>query len=590
MALREVFADIGLKVSGQEKVKQAESSVDALAGAATGLVAAFAGNALFEGIRGFAAELDTFDDLSAQTKVSTEALQVWGYAAQLSGSSAAEFNRGLELLQKGLGQADAATSLQAKALDTLGVAYRDAAGEVRPLAEILPSVLENFSSLPSDAKKAEVATALFGRAGVRMIPTLERGTAGMADLRREMDEFGGIVGGDTIAAAGEFRDQMARLDRASFALKGTLASALFPQLSKVIEGIARGVGSLSNFTRNTTLADNAGLALAATLGGPVLSALGPFLKTGLKFAGIYAAVDDVIGFLNGKESVIADLLDGAFGYGTADQVRDWANDAIDQFWYFQGNADAALLTLESSQATTFQKMLASVGLLTNGSVDSFAAISEGWESILLDMTIAIDEWILGVSTKWNSLIDSLVGNAGPLSGVLDFLKVDDKSSSLVNEEGLAQRRARRDELDDRAFRRETGRLDGQSERQLVAARERASRETVGYDGLTATEREYNRTARPGEAIAPRTTRRARVNAEIAEQRAAVERGAAATATIDKAVAAGTTAVFNDNKSLTFTFPKGTSAADQAAITQAVKDVIRSGNREALQALTQKGSK
>ncbi len=590
MALREVFADIGLRVSGQQAVKQANSSVDSLADAATGLVAAFAGNALFEGIKGFAEELDVLDDLSAQTKVSTDALQTWGYAAQLSGSSASEFNRALELLQKGLGNADAATSAQAKALESLGVAYKDGAGDVKPLADILPEVLATFGNLPNQAKKAEVATALFGRAGVRMIPTLERGTAGMADLRKEMEEFGGVVGGDTIAAAGEFKDNLARLDRASFALKGTLASALFPQLSKMIEGLAKGVGTFSNFTKGTTLADNAGIALAATLAGPVLRAFGPFLGKGLKFAAIYGAVDDVIGFLNGKESVIADILDAAFGGGTADQVRDWANDAIDQFGYFVDNADAALLTLESSQATTFQKMLAGVGLLANGSVNTFAAIAEGWEGIMLSMSIAIDEFVLGVGTAWNRMISDMVGNAGPLSGILDFLKVDDKSSALVNEDGLAARRKRKDELDIRAHERETGKGAFAGGRQGEEARRRASQETRGFDGLTAREREHNRTAGPGEQIAPRTTRRARINTEREEQRAAGERTGAATATIDKAAAAGTSLMFNDNKSLSFTFPKGTSAADQAQIVQAVKDVIRSGNRDAVQALTQRGSK
>jgi hypothetical protein len=590
MALREVFADIALKVTGQGAVKQANDSVDSLASAATGLVAAFAGNALLDGIKGFAEELDTLDDLSAQTKVSTDALQTWGYAAQLSGSSAVEFNRGLELLQKGLGNADAATSAQAKALESLGVAFKGANGEVKPLAEILPDVLATFSSLPSDAKKAEVATALFGRAGVRMIPTLERGREGMAALRAEMEEFGGPVADDTIASAGEFKDSLAKLDLAGTALKGTLAKALFPQLANLFTSIARGVGTLSNFTRGTTLADNAGFALAATLAGPVLGALRPFLGKGLKFAAIYGAVDDVIGFLNGKDSIIEDLLDGAFGHGTADQVRDWANDAIDQFGYFVENADAAYATLESSQATTFQRMMAGVGLLANGSVDTFAAISEGWESIMLDMSIAIDEFVLGVGTAWNQMISDMVGNAGPLSGILDFLKVDDKSSSLVNEDGLAARRARKDDLQKRAHERETGQGEFAAGRRGENARKRSSEETRGFDGLTATEREHNRTARPGEAIAPRTTRRGRVNAERAEQAAAGERAGQATATIDKAAAAGTTLQFNDNKSLSFTFPKGTSASDQAQIVQAVKDVMRAGNREAVQALTQRGTK
>src|SRR5688572_31369301 len=54
------------------------------------------------------------------------------------------------------------------------------------------------------------------------------------------------------------------------------------------------------------------------------------LKRGLKFAAVFAAIDEVLGFLNGKDSLIGDLLNGAFGDGTADAVRDWVNDAVDR--------------------------------------------------------------------------------------------------------------------------------------------------------------------------------------------------------------------------------------------------------------------
>src|SRR5688500_5821865 len=150
MALREVFARFGFEFESA-KVKEADSGVNALATSVQGLVAVFASNAIVQGVGRLAEQLDTFDDLSAQTKLSTDSIQEWGYAAQISGSSAAEFQSALTLLQKALGNADAATSGQAKALTDLGIKYKDAAGQVRPLGEILPEVLDSFKDLPSEA-------------------------------------------------------------------------------------------------------------------------------------------------------------------------------------------------------------------------------------------------------------------------------------------------------------------------------------------------------------------------------------------------------------------------------------------------------
>lgn len=586
MALREVFARFGFEFEGN-KVKEADSSVNALAESVQGLVAVFASNAIVEGVGHLAEQLDQFDDLSAQTKISTDALQEWSYAARISGSSAEEFQSALTLLQKGLGNADAATSAQAKALTDLGIKYKDAAGNVRPLGEILPEVLDNFSNLPSEAKKAEVATALFGRAGVRMIPTLERGRAGFEAIKKEIQEFGGVVDQDAIANAGAFRDAMVGLDTSFMALKGTLAREIFPQLSNLVTGFAKMVGGLSQFIKGTTIAQNAGLALAGALAGPLFGALKPFLFKGLKFAAIYGAIDDVIAFVNGKGSVLADILDGAFGYGTAQAARDWVNDSIDQLGYFLTNADGALATFDSNSATTWQKVLAGFALMVNGSVDQFAAIKEGWESIYTDMSITFDQFILGVVQGWNKMIETIIGSGNVIS---EALHID--TSGLTGD--IDKGKAYQDELQKRAYERESGTGRFAGGKQGERARERAKESTKGYNGLTAEEQAlYDSTPEEQRyllAAQPRETRREKVNA-AADTRAANNRAAEAAAPVLAAAAqAGTTATLVDNRTVNLNFAKGTSASDRAQIEQAVRDVLKSDNRTALESLTQQASK
>lgn len=366
-ALREVFARFGFEFPDAGKLKQANSDVDKLKAGFEAVAAVFAGSALVAGIKQFAADLDVLDDLSAQTKIATDQLQVLGFAAELSGSSAQEMNNALTLLQKGLGRTTEATGPQVEALERLGIKLKDTAGAPRELATVLPEIFAGFGGLKSEAEKAATATALFGRSGVRLIPTLEKGAAGLAELRAELDEFGGIVDGDTIASAGEFRDNIARMDRAFFALKGTIARDVFPQLSKIIVGFAKGVGKIADWTRNTTLADTATKMLATSLGLTLAKALAPYLTSGLKFAAIFLAVDDVIAFLQGKDSVIGALLISIFGEETTAKIR------------------AMFVDLWSE--------------ITGG----FPMVREAWTRLVTGMFLSWQKFILGAIKLWNKL-------------------------------------------------------------------------------------------------------------------------------------------------------------------------------------------
>src|SRR3990167_1184227 len=108
-ALREVFAKFGFDFDSTN-LDKADKATDRMSkkvgGLAQGLqavAAAFAGSALIGGINRMAAELDVFDDLSAQTKVGVKDLQAFGLAAATNGSSVEEMTRSLTLLQKALG-------------------------------------------------------------------------------------------------------------------------------------------------------------------------------------------------------------------------------------------------------------------------------------------------------------------------------------------------------------------------------------------------------------------------------------------------------------------------------------------------------
>lgn len=603
-ALRELYVRFSAEVEGadeldklDEKASKAASSVDKSAGAVekagkkskdgadgfkavgaiiSGFATAFAGSALLGGIGAIAGELADLGKFSAQTGIASGDIEFFSYVVKQAGGNAEDFRSQLGFLQRSMTKLEKATSPQSEAFKALGIETEGADKQTRSLGEILPEVFTNFQKITDPAEQSATAVRLFGKSGLALLPILRQGKEGFQKYREQFEAAGGAASAEEIKRATEYKKAINQLGHSWGELKEDLVLGVLPALTSIAEILSKGTQELKGFLKTTTFAENSIAAIGATIIATLGGALRPYLTKGLKFAGIYGAVDDLLAFLNGKQSLIGDFIDAVFGEGSSAAVQAWVADCVDQFQYFVGNVDAAYLTMGDANATWVQKTLAGVALLTNGSVNTFAAISEGWESILLDMTIAIDEFVLGVSRKW----DEMIGGLGLPSVVTDFLKGEgDGKSSLVNEEGLAERKRRRSDLDQMAYEREsgTGRFAGT---ELGKRAQDRYKEKAGYDGLTTSQRQANLDAQRNGAPAPFEARASTAAGRVLQ---------AQTATISGGVAAGVTATLNDNKSITLNFKAGTTDDFKNQVKQAVADAIASDNRVALEQLTQRGA-
>ena len=558
-----------------QKSKEGGDGIKALGAIFTAITGALAGSSLVTGIGHIAGELADLGKFAAQTGIASQDIEFFSYVVGQAGGSAEDFRTQLGFLQRSMTKLEKASSPQSEAFKTLGIETEGANKQTRSLGEILPEVFTNFEKIKDPAEQAAVATRLFGKSGLALLPVLRQGQKGFEKYRESFEAAGGADSQEDIKKAQDYKKAVGQLTATWGNFKEDLVIGVLPALKSVAEFLQKGTQSLSAFLKTTTFAQHAiaaiGVAIASGLGG----ALKPYLTKGLKLAAIYLAVDDLLAFLRGKQSIIGDFIDGVFGEGSSAAVQAWISDCVDQFQYFVGNVDGAYLTLTDANATWVQKTLAGVALLTNGSVNTFAAIKEGWTSILLDMSIAIDEFVLGVSGAWDRMIDSM---ALP-KVVTDFLKGEGEGrSALVNEEGLAARKKQRSDLDVKAYEREsgTGRF---ADTELGAAARKRYTEKAGYDGLTAAQRAENASATASGLPAPHEAR-----ASTAAGRALQ----AQTATIREGAAAGATATLNDNKTITLNFKAGATEEMKNAVKQAVADAMKDDNRVALELLTQRG--
>ncbi|NBB51506.1 phage tail tape measure protein [Rhizobium sp. CRIBSB] len=291
----------------------------ALAGAAVG---AALGVGIWQAVRRYADLGDAADETAQKLGVGVLAFTRWSYAAKFSGVEAAALEDSLKFLNLSSSQAAAGSKTDAEAFRALGLAYKDANGNLIPLEQLLPQVAERFKAMKDGAAKTQIAVALFGRSGLAMIPMLNEGADGIKRLGDEAERLGVAMSEEQAKAAAAFNDSLGKLQASVFGLGNGIAGGLLPQLTSLIKsltamiaanrpeilrrtqviftqisaalpGVIQGVSAFARF-----LGDIAGVV------GPVVQALGGFgrvldvlavLMIGRVAIGIWSAVSAVWG-------------------------------------------------------------------------------------------------------------------------------------------------------------------------------------------------------------------------------------------------------------------------------------------------------
>lgn len=190
---------------------------------------------------------DNLNKLSQKVGVTVESLSALEYAAKLSDVSSEQLSSGLARLARSASDAAAGSKESAEAFAAIGVAVKDAAGNLRGTEDLLGDLAEKFAGMEDSAGKTALAMRFFGRSGAELIPFLNLGRSGMAELRSEAERLGIVMSGETAKAAEEFNDNMTRLGTQVDKLKFSLTQSLLPALGRVAEGMADAVRNGEGF-------------------------------------------------------------------------------------------------------------------------------------------------------------------------------------------------------------------------------------------------------------------------------------------------------------------------------------------------------
>jgi hypothetical protein len=205
-----------------------------------GPAAALAGVAGFAGIttemQKYIHTTDEAYKASQRLGIGFEQYQKLAHAADLSGVSMETLGKGVSILQKNMNAAAVAktpTEL-AKGFARMGISMRDANGNMRNAVDILPQIANAMKANTSQAARAQIGQAAFGKSWTAMITLLQEGGPEIQKMMDEMVKLG-IITDEEGQVAVRAADAQTRLGRAVTGVKNTIMAGLLPAMVPAIE-------------------------------------------------------------------------------------------------------------------------------------------------------------------------------------------------------------------------------------------------------------------------------------------------------------------------------------------------------------------
>lgn len=176
-------------------------------------------------------QIDQQNDLAITLGVSIQALQEWGYVAQLSGSSAQAYESSIGGLSQAIG--DTANDVgRAKAIfEKMGISVKDATGKVKSADVVMEELRQKLKGLEKTEKISILSKLGIDRS---MLQMLESSDESINKLRLQARALG-ITTDEEKEKVAEYKDSMDALGFAFTALATKMQIALTPAIKKMAD-------------------------------------------------------------------------------------------------------------------------------------------------------------------------------------------------------------------------------------------------------------------------------------------------------------------------------------------------------------------
>lgn len=220
--------------------------------AATGLVAGAA--AITAGIvklaSGAASTADHIDKMSQKIGISRTAYQELDFVMSQSGSSVDNLQAGMKTLTAAMDKVKSGNEDATDTFKKLGVEVTNADGTFRSQEDVFFDTVSALQGVSDQTEKSRLATELFGRAGLELMPLLNGAAGSMDEMRQQAHDLGLVMNDESIDAGVKLTDTMDQVKRAFGAIVTQLGVDLMPLVQTALEWVKAHMPEIREFVSN----------------------------------------------------------------------------------------------------------------------------------------------------------------------------------------------------------------------------------------------------------------------------------------------------------------------------------------------------
>ena len=375
-----------------------------LSAAATGLLGAVGGLALKT-----AATADELNTLSKQTGISTDDLQKMQYASELVDVSLESMTGAMTKMKAGMASGDFGKA----AFETLGVAVRDANGELRDSNVVFYEVLTALSQIPNETERDTLAMDIFGKSADQLAGIIDDGGLALQQYGAEAENLGLILDTETLQGLNDVNDTIDKLKAqagAELAKAGAEAlEALTPVLETVIDKLSQlfeWIGNLDESQMQTLLTIAAVVAAISPIAGIIATisgAITAFLQIWPQVQAVAAGIK-AFALANPLALVVAAVIAlGAIVVTHWDQIKPILDAILAKVKAVFDKVAAKIQEVTNKIKSVFQSVKDTV----LGIWDAMVAGIKGKVNVIIGLVNSLIGKVNGFSSKANGLLGAL---------------------------------------------------------------------------------------------------------------------------------------------------------------------------------------
>ena len=162
---------------------------------------------------------------------SKTAYQEWNYILERTGAN-------MDSLKKGFNAISTASDKSKKAIEGLGVSFKDTNGNARANEDIFADVVSKLSQMTDETKKSQIAQQIFGKSFSELRPLLNGGADSVEELRKRAHELNIVMSDETLSSAEKAADSLGDFDASIKGIKRNIVSSFLPAIAGVADGLA----------------------------------------------------------------------------------------------------------------------------------------------------------------------------------------------------------------------------------------------------------------------------------------------------------------------------------------------------------------